>query len=715
MLSCVELIRCLRAELPVTRIFVSTSTVTGRAAAGKNLGNLADGLFFVPADYAFAVRRVLRTLRPSVVLIAETEIWPNLFRETKRIGASLAIVNGRISDRAYSRYRRWRWFFAAVLPAADAILTQSEEISHRFGAIGAPSDRVRRAGNFKYDFEARILPPDSPVASWLDRIQPARLWIAASTTAEGGVDEDDAVIAAWLELRERYPDLAMILAPRKPERFDAVAAKLQAAGIEFRRRSTAAGGARVLLLDSIGELAALFSLADVVFMGGTLSIRGGHNVLEPALFAKPVIVGPHMENFQAIADEFHAAGAYVEIESAASLPAAVAQLLDNPAAAREIGDHARACATAGRGASARTAAAVRDLYRERIPRYRPAQPWYPVARLLAHLWQWGGKLKHDADLRAQQRLDLPVISIGNLAMGGTGKTPCVLRLAELLRERGVRPGILTRGYKRHTPHEELVLAPGAAVPATRTGDEPQIFIRSELAPVGIGANRWRTGMLLRQHFEVDAMLLDDGFQHLKLARDLDIVLLDALNPYGGGEVFPVGRLREPLEALTRAHVILITRASDSDLTCAVERAVRQWNRRAPVFRASVEPREWVEHYTGKRFPAKDRPFGRAGVFCGLGNPLTFRHSLSALGVDPAVWVDFEDHHHYRPNELRRIAHMLQSVDAEAVVTTEKDAVNLCEDCNHLLSPFPLYWLRIGMRIEREDEFLDLVSHVWGSA
>jgi tetraacyldisaccharide 4'-kinase len=705
----VEFIRRLRDVLPQTRIFVSTSTLTGREVAGKTLEGLAEGIFYIPSDYAFAVRRVLRTLRPSVVLVAETEIWPNLFREAKRTRASLALVNGRISDRAFERYRRQRWFFGPVLAQADAILAQSDEIARRFVAIGAPADRVRTAGNFKYDFEARTPDPQSPVLAWIARIEPARVWIAASTTFEGGVDEDDAVLAAWQELRRRYPDLALILAPRKPERFGPVAAKLDAAGIVYWRRSADATDARVLLLDTMGELAGLFSIADVVFMGGTLSIRGGHNVLEPALFGRPVIVGPRMENFQAIADEFHAAGAYVEIEDGQVLAEAVSRLLENRAEAEEIGRRAMACAAASRGASARTAAAVRELYAERIPRYRPALPWYPLARVLALAWRWGGKLKQEADLRAQKKLDLPVISVGNLAMGGTGKTPCVLRLAELLRDSGHRPGILTRGYKRHTPHDQLVLAPGAAVSAAQSGDEPQIFIRSELAPVGIGADRWRCGMLLRRHFDVDVMLLDDGFQHLKVARNLDIVLLDALNPFAGGVVFPVGRLREPASALARADIIVITRASDSDLACAVEHALKQWNPEAPVFRAWVEPREWVENRSGRRFPVAERPFGPAGVFCGLGNPLTFRHTLSGLGVEPLAWVDFEDHHRYRPNELRRTAHLLEAARAEAAVTTEKDAVNLCDGCDDLMSPLPIYWLRIGMKVEREEEFLAAVS------
>jgi tetraacyldisaccharide 4'-kinase len=294
-------------------------------------------------------------------------------------------------------------------------------------------------------------------------------------------------------------------------------------------------------------------------------------------------------------------------------------------------------------------------------------------------------------------------------MGGTGKTPCVLRVTELLKSRGQRPAILTRGYKRTSPHKHLALAPGASVSAVQTGDEPQIFIRSGLAPVGIGADRYRTAMLLRSQFDVDVMVLDDAFQHVRVARDVDIVLVDALNPFGGGELFPLGRLRETLPALSRASVVLITRAELSDLTPAIEESVRLWNADAPIFRARVEAQAWVEHGTGQRYEIGRQPFGRFAAFCALGNPQSFQRTLQHLGIEPINWMEFEDHHRYRPHELRRIAAHARLAGASALVTTEKDAINLCEGSDHLLAPLPLYWLQVGMRIEREDEFLNEIA------
>ncbi|HEY2013525.1 MAG TPA: tetraacyldisaccharide 4'-kinase, partial [Bryobacteraceae bacterium] len=595
-LACVEFIRLLRQEFPHSGIFVSTSTVAGQATAADKLSGLANGIFYAPVDYVFAVRRVLRTLQPSVVTIAETEIWPNLFREVGRIGAGLLLVNGRISDRAFPRYQRFRWLFRAVLPAADAILTQTDAIRERFLELGALPERTRTTGNFKYDFEARPAEPGSPIAAWLEHVRPGKVWIAASTMPPadaGDVDEDDLVIAAFRELAAQHSDLLLILAPRKPERFNMVAHKLEAAGIAHMRRSKLGMWHNVLpgvlLLDTIGELGGTFAFADVVFMGGTLARRGGHNILEPAVFGKPVIVGPHMENFRDIAEQFHAAGAFLEIAEGAQLAKAVGQLLENRARAAEIGKIALKCASARRGATGRAVKAVRQLHHQHLPLYRPALPGFAVRWILSRIWARGAARKQARDLRGQRKIDCPVISVGNLTMGGTGKTPCVLHIAAILKQAGASPGILTRGYRRSSPESITVVAPGAIVEAQRTGDEPQIFIRSGLAPVGIGADRHLAGMQLRHEFDANVMVLDDGYQHLRLKRDLDILLIDALDPFGGGWEFPLGRLREPLAGLVRADLIVVSRSDMADTAPAIEHAVRRWNDRAPVFRASIRP------------------------------------------------------------------------------------------------------------------------------
>jgi tetraacyldisaccharide 4'-kinase len=712
-LSSLDFLRRIRAGFPQTRLFVSTGTIAGQATAQDKLRELADGIFYAPVDFVFAVRRVLRRLNPSLVIVAETEIWPNLFREVKRSGAALAVVNARISDRAYPRYRRKAWFFRAVLPAADAVLAQSDEIGRRYLALGAQPAAVRTAGNFKYDFDARPAAPESPVMELLDRLGPQHVWIAASTVppAAGDADEDAAVLEAYRAVAARHPGLLLIWAPRKPEHFAVAAEKLARAGIPFVRRSRLGAESLgvlpgVLLLDSIGELSGLFAAAHVVFMGGTLAARGGHNILEPALFAKPVVTGPHMENFQAIADDFRAAGASVEIARPEELGDAVSMLLADAEVSARIGGRARECAEAHRGASAAAVASMRQLYDTHLPRHRRAQPWHALGLPLARIWELAGVGRSGT---CPTKLGVPVISVGNLSMGGTGKTPCVLHLAGLLRAAGHTPAILTRGYGRHALAGDLAVAPGAQVSIEESGDEPQIFIRSGLAAVGIGTDRARTAALLLERFPADVFLLDDGFQHTRLARDLDIVLIDALDPFGGGYVFPLGRLREPVSSLSRAGAIVITRSQFSDIAPAIENAVRETNPHVPIFRSGIQPEAWVDAASGASYPIDRTPFGTAGGFCGLGNPQSFQRTLERLGVPPAAWFEFDDHHRYRARELRSMAHQAGAAGSTALVTTEKDAVNLCAGFQEATAPLEIYWLKVRMTIDREEELLRLVT------
>ncbi len=204
---------------------------------------------------------------------------------------------------------------------------------------------------------------------------------------------------------------------------------------------------------------------------------------------------------------------------------------------------------------------------------------------------------------------------------------------------------------------------------------------------------------------VTALLLDDGFQHARLARDIDIVLIDALDPLGGGGVFPLGRLREPFAAVARADIVAITRARLSDLAPAIEREIRRWNPDAPIFRATLEPRAWVDRRDGTRHCIDEPPFRRAGAFCGLGNPQAFRRTLERLGIQPVCWFEFADHHRYSALEFQRMEHHFVQAAADAVLTTEKDAINLARDTTASL---PIYYLDVSMAIEGEEQFQDAI-------
>jgi len=715
-LSAAGLLRELRKASPATPLYLSVGTLAGRALAEDKLTPLVDGIFFAPIDYAFAVRRVLRRVRPSVVVILETEIWPILYREAANAGCALLVINGRISDRAFPRYRVWRIFFQHTLALPDAIYVQSEVDRTRYLECGAPRERVSVLGNLKYDVATVRSEPPGVVRNWIDQLRPRAIWVAASTMPpmdSADVDEDRIVIEAFRELAKTNPELLLILAPRKPERFDTVAELLREQGIRFHRRSRRAVDGDtptpcVLLLDTIGELASLFPLADVVFMGGTLARRGGHNLLEPAACGRAIVSGPHLENFASIASEFREQQAMREISRAGELAGAVQALLDDSNLRHSLGTRSAKLAASHRGVASK---AAQEMLRRQdliVPSGGPRGIGWPFSWILSRAWNAGSRLKQRRDVSRARKLETPVICIGAISMGGAGKTPMVDYLAQRLSERGHYPAILTRGYRRRSIEPSIVIEAGEPVPVGVTGDEAQIYIHSGHAHAGIGADRWSTGRMLEKEFDPDLFLLDDGFQHRKLVRDLDIVLLDALNPAPGGDVFPLGRMREDWSGLARADALVIMRADCEREYRGLIEKLRAVNANAPIFRARIEPRYWVNLRTER---LAHPPEGPVAAFCGLGNPASFWSTLKRARIEPVFRWEFDDHHHYRCPELQRLAAQARMHGANTLLCTEKDARNLPERAAELLQEdsVELYWLKIGVEIENEEALLQLIE------
>jgi tetraacyldisaccharide 4'-kinase len=698
-LAAVPLAAEIRRRSPQTPVFVSTSTLAGRETAEQRLASLADGIFYAPLDYVWVVRRVLRRIRPSVIVVLETEIWPNLFREARRIGCGLLIVNGRISDRAFPRYRKYAWLFGPVLSLCDRLLAQSEEMKERFAIAGAPREILETAGNLKYDFQLSPLPADSPVLAFIAAGQGRPLWIAASTSTDGQIEEEDDVIAAQRSLK----NWRLIIAPRKPVRFDLVARKLESSGLRWARRSQWAPGdetADVLLLDSIGELGGAFEHADAVFMGGTISDMGGHNILEPAMAGKPVVAGPHLENFREIEQHFEAQRALLRIADGTELASAVERAATDP----ELGRRAHAAAAMKCGAAGRTADAVMEIYATRYPTERIAQPAYMLLWGFAQLWRLGSANDLRSKRARMKRLPIPVVSVGNITAGGTGKTPVTLELLHDLAP--LKPALLTRGHGRNTTDIVLLPRGDENAPIERTGDEAQLYLRSAHVPIGIGTERAEAGARLLEKTDVRVFLLDDGLQHVQLHRGFDLVVIDALRPFGGGHPLPLGRLREPLSALARADAFVITRSRAVANLPAIINTLRTRNPKAPVYLAWLENRKWRNAH-GETREVGAMAGSKAVAFCGLGNPESFWRSLCDVGVAPIEKHSYGDHHRYSPNELRRLARHAQEIGAQYLLTTAKDSVNL-GDFEHVTSPLEVWWLEIGVGIDRRD---DLVARI----
>jgi 3-deoxy-D-manno-octulosonic-acid transferase len=359
-LAAAPLLRKLRERAPDAQLLLSNVTLTGREIGEKTLGDVVDAGFYFPFDLPSLCGRFLDRLRPDVVVIVETEIWPNFLAACAARGIPAVIVNGRLSERSFRGYLRFRWFFASVLRTFRAISAQSREDAERFVELGAPGGIVSVGGNLKFDLSPPAAKEDPLSALLSGERADGALWVVAGSTHEG---EEAAVLRAFLAARKVNPAMKLLLAPRHPERFGAVEELLAREGVESTRRTglptdARATGAPVLLLDSVGELAGAYAAASLAFVGGSLVPKGGHNVLEPAWQGVPTLVGPHMENFREIAETFLSAGALLQVSGERELAERFAQFAADPSAFDEAGRRAREILETFRGASDRNASMV---------------------------------------------------------------------------------------------------------------------------------------------------------------------------------------------------------------------------------------------------------------------------------------------------------------------------------------------------------------------
>jgi len=380
-LSGITLARRLKETYPNRPLIISTATQTGQALARERMP-FADAIIYFPLDWTFCGRRAFDAVRPSVVLVLETEIWPNFLREAGRRKIPILFVSGRISDRSFARYQSYlgvfgfflRPFLRDALSNASSFLMQSEKDAERVRALGARADRVRVSGNLKYDLE---LPAPTPLSNWLateiKRSGRSPIIVAGSVVAT----EEPHALIAFGTLQGEYPKALLVLAPRKPESFNDAAEFIDESHRKFIRRSrlaipgpaskqsdgnsntaTIPDDVTVLLLDSIGELASLYGLADGAFVGGSLVSSGGHNILEPAAFGKIPVFGPSMENFAEIASRFVSAGAAIQVESPEDVGVAWIELFRDPERMKKMSEKARDLVADSRGATDRAVAEI---------------------------------------------------------------------------------------------------------------------------------------------------------------------------------------------------------------------------------------------------------------------------------------------------------------------------------------------------------------------
>ncbi len=354
-----KLIEQMQARWPAYRIMVSTTTDTGQKLARARFGG--ENVFYFPIDLGFAIRAYLRALRPRLVIIAETEFWPNFLRLSKRSGASVAVVNARISDRSIRGYLRIRWWLRKVIQNVDLFLAQTYQDRTRLIDLGAAEARVEVTGNLKFELEPG-LPPAlvAHLRGSFEATNAGPILVCGSTVDD---EEERMLLQAFQSILASHPRAVMILAPRHPERFAPVAALLESFGIKFSRRSLWSGeplAGGVLLLDTIGELSAIYCLADVAFVGGSLVPKGGHNIIEPARHGVAIVVGNHTDNFRDIIWLFQTHDA-VRIVGPAELPLVLMELISNDAERKALGRRAAETLRSQAGATEKTLAALERL------------------------------------------------------------------------------------------------------------------------------------------------------------------------------------------------------------------------------------------------------------------------------------------------------------------------------------------------------------------
>jgi 3-deoxy-D-manno-octulosonic-acid transferase len=379
-LSGVALAKRLKESYPQKALIVSTTTITGHALAKERMP-FADAVIYFPLDWAFCVRRFLDAVKPALVVVLETEIWPNFLHESRIRNVPVVFVSGRISDRSFARFQKYlslfgfylRPFLASTLQNAAAFLMQTEVDAERIRELGAPADCVTVSGNLKYDM---VLPEATPLSAWLEEeCKKNRRWpviVAGSVVAT----EEPLALIAFGVVQGDFRNAFLVLAPRKPERFAAAADFIEESHRKFIRRSELrvpgpgvtpkpdansngiADDATVLLLDSIGELASLYKVADGAFVGGSLVEAGGHNILEPAAFGKVPVFGPSMENFAEVAARFVQAGAAIQVESPEDAGVEWIHLLKDPEKMKRMGEAAKQHVESSRGALDRAMAEI---------------------------------------------------------------------------------------------------------------------------------------------------------------------------------------------------------------------------------------------------------------------------------------------------------------------------------------------------------------------
>ena len=761
------LVKQIRQEMPDRPILVSAFTVGGYNMA-KQIIPEADAIIFFPLDLPFVAESMVKRIHPGIFMPVETELWPNFLRAIRERHIPVMMVNGRISEKSVKTYRYLYGIWDDMLSTVSRFCMQSSIDADYIYSLGADKNKIFVTGNTKFDQTyAEVTPEDYTRYKEELGLNDSYPIIMAGSTHPG---EEKALFDAFKKVREKHADARLVIAPRKVNRADEISKLASSYGFETGYRSKMLENPSlrkeypVVLLDTIGELGRIYAVGDVVFVGGSLCKTGGHNVLEPAAHAKPIIVGPNMQNFKDSYSLLSKVGACKMVNNVAELANEMLDIIGNDERREKMGAASLQVIKENRGADIRSIHYLKELldltsvpsreyasypintrgindegggglrhsdaiiqYIYQIA-YGPETPFYGwlilgFLRGCSYLYEYGVRLKlamYDMGIKKKEKLDCCVISIGNITVGGTGKTPTAQKMADLIKRMGYRVVILNRGYRSHWDKEIGVVSDGNKIfmTAYEAGDEAYLMAKTLPGiPVVIGKNRAVTGKYAVEKLNAEVIIMDDGYQHWHLERDLDVVLVDTLNMFGNGCVLPRGMLREPLENLNRGDLFLLTKTDQSSVLSRMQlrKTIERYNAKAPVVESVHHPKnfveiaDWYKGITQNHMDLSELEGKDVMVFSAIGNPSSFEQTLSSIGLNIKEAVRYPDHHDYGMLEMQYILERASSHKAVAMITTSKDAVKIPTEFIYSSREIPLYILNMDIQVtDGFEEFKECV-------
>ena len=749
------LVREFRKAFPTSPILVSVVTTGGYEMANRIIKD-ADAIIYFPLDLPFLASRVVDRIRPRVFLPVETELWPNFLKKAKQLDVPVMMVNGRISDRSVKQYKYLFGMLREMIGTVKCFAMQSRIDADYIMRLGAPRELVTVTGNTKFDQAYTSVSPDerAELIRELGLSGASHIMIAGSTHR----GEEELVLTAFRAVREREPGVRLIIAPREVLRTMEVEHLCRRAGFTVNTRKNlqqgGEGGEDIVILDTVGELGRVYGLGDVIYIGGSLVAHGGHNILEPAAHGKAIIVGNQMFNFKDIHALFRSHDAVVTVTNGEELTRETLRLFGDPAERERLVRETLAIIDENKGASEKSA----KILVEMLENYESRRAIRAQRRTLGHRVQATQKvanlqtyfidLVHDKEVRGlwrrlimavfyvfsliygqlvnlklsmyhigwfkKERLTCFVISLGNVTVGGTGKTPTAQHLAREIRDMGYRVAILNRGYRAKWRGAVGIVSDGHALKmdAETAGDEAFMLAKHlPNVPVLIGPERAVTGRYAIEHFGAQVAILDDGYQHWQLERDMDILLVDAVNVFGNGYLLPRGTLREPLSHIDRADVCLMTKV-DQAAPGAIEyiwETFRSYNQDGLILESIHQPRQfvrladWYEDIAAGGVPVTELKGKKVLAVSAIGNPASFEQTLADLGIEIVESMRYPDHHDYGEKDMAEVLYRAETLGVEAIIITEKDAVKVPGDVVRAKWRIPMYVISVEVTFQKGQE------------